>query len=162
MCIIMPTLILIGASNVFGVQMLVPLGKETIVLYSEIAGAVADIILNAIFIPRFGAAGAAFGTLVAEAVVLAVQAVALKDMAWEIIRKIEIGKILTAVIVAGGVMMVVREQLNVGVFLMLVVCFGVFCGIYGGMLLLMKERILREILETIGKRIGRQENGRRL
>ena len=34
MCIIMPTLILIGASNVFGVQMLVPLGKETMVLYS--------------------------------------------------------------------------------------------------------------------------------
>ena len=162
MCIIMPTLILIGASNVFGVQMLVPLGKETIVLYSEIAGAVADIILNAIFIPRFGAAGAAFGTLVAEAVVLAVQAVALKDMAWEIIGKIEIGKILAAVVVAGGVMMVIRDRLNAGVFLMLVVCFGVFCGIYGGLLLMMKERILREILETIGKRIGRQESERKL
>ena len=122
----------------------------------------ADIILNAIFISRFGAAGAAFGTLVAEAVVLAVQAVALKDMAWEIIRKIEIGKILVAVVVAGGVMMVVRDRLNASVFLMLVVCFGVFCEIYGGMLLVMKERILREILETIGKRIGRQESERKL
>ena len=87
MCIIMPTLILIGASNVFGVQMLVPLGKETIVLYSECAGAVADIILNAVFIPRYGASGAAFGTLVAEAVVLVVQAAALKNMAWEIIKE---------------------------------------------------------------------------
>ena len=123
---------------------------------------IADIILNAIFIPRFGAAGAAFGTLVAEAVVLAVQAVALKDMAWEIIRKIEIGKILVAVVVAGGVMMVVRDRLNASVFLMLVVCFGVFCGIYGALLLIMKEWILREILETIGKRMGSQESERKL
>ena len=150
-------MILIGASNVFGVQMLVPLGKETIVLYSEIAGAVADIILNAIFIPRFGAAGAAFGTLVAEAVVLAVQAVALKDMAWEIIRKIEIGKILVAVVVAGGVMMVVRDRLNAGVFLMLVVCFGVFCGIYGGMLLIMKEAIITQIGKMVVQRLGYKE-----
>ena len=59
-------------------------------------------------------------------------------------------------------MIVIRDWLNVGVFLMLVVCFGVFCGIYGGMLLVMKERILREILETIGKRIGRQESERKL
>ena len=137
--------------------MLVPLGKETIVLYSEIVGAVADIILNAIFIPRFGATGAAFGTLVAEAVVLAVQAVALKDMAWEIIRKIKIGKILAAVVVAGGVMMVVRERLEAGVFLMLVVCFGVFCGIYGGMLLIMKEALVTQIGKMVVQRLGYKE-----
>lgn len=158
MCIIMPTLILIGASNVFGVQMLVPLGKETIVLYSECAGAVADIILNAVFIPRYGAAGAAFGTLVAEAVVLGVQVVALKEMAWEIIKKVEIWKILPAVIVAGAGMIFVKGQLNVGIFLTLVICFGVFCGIYGGLLFIMKERILREILETIKQRTKKQES----
>lgn len=158
MCIIMPTLILIGASNVFGVQMLVPLGKETMVLYSECAGAVADIILNAIFIPRYGAAGAAFGTLVAEAVVLVVQVLALKELAVKIIRKVEMWKILPAVIVAGSGMIFTKEQVNVGVFLTLVICFGIFCGIYVGLLLIMKERILLEILETIRKRIGKQES----
>ena len=82
---------------------------------------------------------------------------ALKDMAWEIIRKIEIGKILVAVVVAGGVMMVVRDRLNAGVFLMLVVCFGVFCGIYGGMLLIMKEAIITQIGKMVVQRLGYKE-----
>ena len=69
MQIIMPTLTLIGISNVTGIQMMVPLGREKQVLYSEIAGAIVDLVLNTIFIPIYGAAGAALGTLVAEAVV---------------------------------------------------------------------------------------------
>ena len=78
MQIIMPTLLLIGITNILGIQILVPLGREKIVLYSEIAGAVVDLILNAILIPRFASAGAALGTLAAEAAVLVVQYVALK------------------------------------------------------------------------------------
>lgn len=78
MQIIMPTLTLIGISNVTGIQMMVPLGREKQVLYSEIAGAIVDLVLNTIFIPIYGAAGAALGTLVAEAVVLGWQCVAIQ------------------------------------------------------------------------------------
>ena len=56
---------------------ILPLGREKQVLYSEIAGAIVDLVLNTIFIPIYGAAGAALGTLVAEAVVLGWQCVAL-------------------------------------------------------------------------------------
>ena len=73
MRIIMPTVLLIGLTNVIGIQTLVPLGKEMVVLWSEIAGAVVDLILNMILIPRYQADGAAVGTLAAEVVVLAVQ-----------------------------------------------------------------------------------------
>ncbi len=73
MQIIMPTLILIGYSNICGIQILVPLGLEKHVLYSEIAGAVTDICINLWLIPTMGAKGAAIGTLVAEAVVLLYQ-----------------------------------------------------------------------------------------
>lgn len=159
MRIIMPTLILIGASNVFGVQMLVPLGKEMTVLWSECAGAAADIVLNAMLIPRYGAAGAAFGTLVAEAVVLAVQIMALKEIARDMFRKLELWKILSATAAAGGVMLLVRKSAALSVFPMLVLTFGVFFLIYGGLLWGMRERILLEILET-GKRrlrIGEQK-----
>ena len=65
----MPTLLLIGITNILGIQMLVPMGKEKIVLYSEIAGAAVDVIINAILIPRYVSAGAAIGTLVSEFVV---------------------------------------------------------------------------------------------
>ena len=42
MQIIMPTLLFIGITNVLGIQILVPIGKENVVLFSEIAGAVTD------------------------------------------------------------------------------------------------------------------------
>ena len=51
MQVIMPTLLFIGLTNIMGIQMLVPLGKEKVVLYSEIAGMIVDIILNALLIP---------------------------------------------------------------------------------------------------------------
>ena len=83
----MPTLTLIGISNVTGIQMMVPLGREKQVLYSEIAGAIVDLVLNTIFIPIYGAAGAALGTLVSEAVVLGWQCVAIRDLKMGIFQK---------------------------------------------------------------------------
>lgn len=157
MRVIMPTLILIGASNVFGVQMLVPLGREKLVLYSECVGAVTDIILNAICIPKYGAAGAAFGTVMAEAVVLIVQVAYLKDMAIEIIQKLEIWKIILSVMAAGAVMELIQKKNEIGTFLMLVVCFVAFWAIYGIMLFIFRERVLLEILETI--KHGRKKIG---
>lgn len=79
MQILMPTVLLIGLTNVTGIQILVPLGKEKTVLKSEVAGAITDLILNAILIPPYKATGAAIGTLVAEAIVLAIQYHELKE-----------------------------------------------------------------------------------
>ena len=73
MRIITPTILIIGISNVTGIQILIPLGKEKYVLYSEVAGAITDLVLNAVLIPKMGSAGAATGTLIAEIVVLIVQ-----------------------------------------------------------------------------------------
>lgn len=80
---IMPTVLLIGMTNVMGIQILLPMGREKVVLYSECAGAVTDLILNLLLIPCLGAAGAAAGTLAAEAAVFLVQFGYLrKRMAW--------------------------------------------------------------------------------
>ena len=78
MQVIMPTVLFIGITNIFGIQMLVPMGKEKHVLYSEIIGAIIDLILNAILIPRYAALGAAIGTLVAEIGVLVYQIYAVR------------------------------------------------------------------------------------
>lgn len=80
MQIIMPTLILIGFSNLCGMQILVPLGLEKQVLYSELIGALTDIGINLWLIPTMGAKGAAIGTLIAEAVVLFYQICAMIRM----------------------------------------------------------------------------------
>lgn len=96
MQIIMPTVLFIGISNVTGIQTLVALGKEKTVLLSELGGAVIDLILNALLIPKHGAAGAAIGTTVAEILVLAIQCFALKDAVGVLFVNIELKKVLTA------------------------------------------------------------------
>lgn len=99
----MPTLVFIGLTNIIGLQILVPLGKENQVLYSEIAGAVVNIIVNMFLIPRMGAAGAAIGTVLAEIMVFIVQVYALKDVVVKILKKISYWKIAIALVLASFV-----------------------------------------------------------
>lgn len=76
MQLIMPTVFLIGFTNITGIQILIPQGRENVVLVSEIVGAVVDFAINLVLIPSMGSSGAAIGTLVAELAVLIVQAIA--------------------------------------------------------------------------------------
>ena len=100
MQIIMPTLIFIGMTNIIGIQMLVPLGLEKQVLYSEIAGAIVDLILNAILIPKFASSGAAIGTLVAEIVVLIWQLSVIRIRKVNLYSELKAYKIIIALVIA--------------------------------------------------------------
>lgn len=71
--ILLFTLPLIGFSNLTGIQLLTPLGRERIVMRSVIVGAVVNFAADLILISLMGAPGAALGTVIAEATVLAVQ-----------------------------------------------------------------------------------------
>lgn len=80
MKIIMPSIIFIGITNITGIQMMIPLGREKQVLYSEIVGAVINLIVNALLIPKLGASGAAIGTVAAEFAVFIVQIISIRDV----------------------------------------------------------------------------------
>ena len=155
MQIIMPTLILIGYTNIMGIQMLVPLGREKVVLYSEIAGAIVDLILNAILIPKLGASGAAIGTVAAEVVVWIVQFGALKDEVTEAYIQIKYLPICIAIAI-GSVGSLCIKMLELGNFLTLLLSAIVFFGSYGILLMLMKEPLVLEIekqgIEKLKKR----------
>ena len=84
MRLIMPTVVFIGLSNILGMQVLVPTGRERQVLVSMVAGAFVDLALNLALIPRLGASGASIGTLMAEIVVVLVQGKALKGFLSEL------------------------------------------------------------------------------
>lgn len=152
MQIIMPTLLFIGITNILGIQILVPMGKENIVLYSEIAGAVVDIVINALLIPQFASTGAAIGTLVAEFVVLVVQYKALRDEIVEMLKKIHYLKILTA-LALGTILSIWIKKLEMGSFLSLVISAVFFFGTYGIYLLICKEEMIVEIWNMVVGRI---------
>ena len=144
MRLIMPTLVFIGLTNIIGLQILVPLGKENQVLYSEIAGAVVNIIVNMFLIPRMGAAGAAIGTVLAEIMVFIVQVYALKDVVVKILKKISYWKIAIALVLASFVSVWVNSM-NWGNFLILLFSALLFFGVYVLTLIIFREKLVKEI-----------------
>ena len=148
MQIIMPTLLFIGISNITGIQILVPTGRETIVLYSEIAGAITDIILNALLIPRFASAGAAIGTLIAELVVMMVQYYALRKEVKELFINVSYWKIWIA-IGASSLLSMWVIKLEFGNFLTLLISACIFFASYGLFLLFTKEALAMELFAQL-------------
>ena len=152
MQVIMPTLLLIGMTNIMGIQILVPTGREKVVLQSEIAGAIVDIIINAILIPSMKATGAAIGTLIAEIVVLAVQYRALRDDMKEVIQSIHIGRIITGVCL-GALCSFWVYFINLGDLLKLAVSASLFFLTYGVYMLVKKEPLVSEIYSQVTNKI---------
>lgn len=158
MQIIMPTLLLIGITNILGMQILVPLGKEKVVLISEIVGAVADLILNAILIPVYQSEGAAIGTLVAEFLVLVVQYYYLRNSVTEAFASVQYLKILPALVVGAAASFGVKF-LPLNDFLTLVVSSLLFFAVYGGILILLKEPLVIGIIHQMkNKLVKRKKN----
>lgn len=157
MQIIMPTLLFIGLTNILGIQMLVPLGRERVVLYSEIAGAVVDLVLNALLIPRFASSGAAIGTLAAEFVVLVVQFVALRKDVTSAFRKISYWKIALGLLLGTAASYWVAG-LGLGNFLTLAISACLFFGVYGLLLLITKERMTIEIFNQFLAKLKRKKD----
>lgn len=61
-----PLILVIGLSNVMGIQILYPQGKEHLVMISTGVGAFVNFCLNWFLIPTYGCDGAAISTLIAE------------------------------------------------------------------------------------------------
>lgn len=144
MQILMPTLIFIGLTNIMGIQMLIPLGKEKVVLYSEIVGAIVDLAINTVLIPIMASSGAAIGTLVAEMVVWIVQYIALKEDVKETYVKIRYLPIVIGLAISALFSMPIK-LLGLSSFFTLLLSAIVFFGIYLVVLTVAKEKLVNEI-----------------
>lgn len=72
------TTIFISLANVVRTQYLIPTGKDKIYIISVIMGAVINLVMNGIFIPKYQANGAVIGTVCAEFVVMIYQMLAVR------------------------------------------------------------------------------------
>ncbi len=118
------------------------------VLVSEIVGAVIDLVVNALLIPVYQSSGAAIGTLLAEFAVMVVQCIALKNEIKTAFSDIKYLKIILAIIIASLASFWVTA-LNLHVFITLVISAILFFGVYGLVLIIMKEKLVIEILTQI-------------
>ncbi len=146
--ILMPTILFIGMTNILGMQILVPLGKEKQVFFSEAAGALTDLVLNFILIPRFASAGAAAATLAAEIVVFIMQAAALKSELRGLYKGIPYLRILAALLISGALSFGFRFAGWPNI-LRLLVSAGVFFGSEAVLLYLFRVPVVRDTVNGL-------------
>lgn len=148
MAIITIAVISNGLTGVIGVQTLTPLNREKQVLYSVIVGAVSDFALNLIMIPKWGAAGAAMATTIAEFLVLLVQMILAKDILQHVYHEVQIIKYLSITGLAAIPTLIITQVLHYNVFVNLVVTAIVFFGTYTLILYALKDELLNRALDN--------------
>ena len=68
-----PLIVIIGFSNISGMQYMVPMGMQRQITRSTFAGLMMNIVMNAFLIPPYGAYGAAAASVMSETLVLIIQ-----------------------------------------------------------------------------------------
>ena len=153
MQILMPTLVFIGFSNITGIQILVPDGKEKFLLISIAAGALLNLILNAIWIPYWGATGAAISTTIAEALVLGIQVWFLRKRLKPIWKKISFRHLFVGMIPALGAGFAIFYLVDLQPIFRLLISAFVFFGLYFIALFVQKEPFLTGTITSIKNKV---------
>ena len=155
MRIMNPIIVITGIGSVVGTQTFVPMGKEKLVLYALLIGAVSNIALNFILIPRYQVWGAAVATLISQLVLSGV------ELFWcrTIVNLRKAGRFFivylgNSLIMAVGVFLCVKLISGLWSSTIVAICVGL--AIYGLLLVLEKNRFIMEFINKISKRLGHE------
>ena len=146
-----------GLTGVLGVQVLTSLEKEKYVLYSVIIGSIADFILNLVFIPKYGAAGAAFATTIAEFLVLAVQIYYTRGLL-NIVKKGLRCHYYLAICIVSGLVSCFTKNIGLNNTATLLLSAFFYFAVYFIGLLLVKEHIVIDAYLNIKNRLTKRFN----
>ena len=160
MQIMMPAMLISSTTKVIGNQILIPSGREKIVLHSVMAGAAVDLIINLLLIPHFAEAGAAVGTVAAEAAVLVWQFVYLRPFLSGIFSSFFRLPLLLSLGLASAASLWVK-LLSAPHFLKLLISSVCFFGTYCLIEFLSGDEATRELLGICHGAIGRHLRGPR-
>lgn len=152
MQIMIPAVVFIGLTNVIGIQLFLPLNKEIYVFISTLVGAIVDIILNIVFIPKFGAFGAAEATMIAELSVLIVQFIFLLQCKISILNILELVKITLATIIATASSFVPIKIQNI--FIQIILSAFIFSFIFLVATFFFKERTFLMLISKIKRKVN--------
>lgn len=141
-------LVAIGLNNITGMQYLIPTRQQTKFTISVVIGAVLNLILNFILIPKFMAIGAALASVIAEFTILGIHIWYLRNsFDFKSILKNNIKYLLYSMIMCGCVW-------TIGIFLSpcistTIIQLIVGVGIYCVLLLIFKDKLMIQLLSFI-------------
>lgn len=141
-------------SNLFGNQILIPIGREKYYTQSVFVGMWINIIINLVMIPRFGAVGAAIGTLITESWNAVWMGEKAKEYRSTIIKNVNYRIYVIALILGASLSIAFRYCVGVfSNFTQIVITASVFFGTYYINLIICKEPIMVMMLNKIMKRV---------
>lgn len=150
-----PIIIFISLNSVLGVQLLVALGEEKKYTIATTMGALVNIILNIIFIPKQGVVGACFASVCAEVSVFLLEIYFTKKYVY--IKNIIMDNLVTAL--GGVLMLIIVSSIGTAVSNMqdiFVVLIQVLMGasVYFVLMIITKNTIMIEILGKLRNMIS--------
>ncbi|WP_031553362.1 flippase [Oribacterium sp. FC2011] len=152
---ILPILtVIIGISQITGIQYLIPTNRQNILTKSVVIGATVNFCINLILIPKLYSVGAAIASVIAEIVITGIQL-------WYVRKELDVREAMISgknYLLAGIVMIIVLrlENLKFTVSVthtMLMIFSGSLC--YFGMLLIMKDEFFINNIWEIVDRVKR-------
>ena len=146
-------IVLVSLGCLMGGNVLISAGKEKSSLASTVVGAVSNFSLNLIFIPKYGAAGAAIGTVCAEFLVTTTQFIlGRKIIDWKNFFRI-IVKVFAAVFVMVLPILFFMKIVNNKVTLVLL-SIGIGSFLYGSLLFLFRNEFAISMFRMIKGRVA--------
>ena len=146
--ILSPLIFVLSIGNLFGTQVLIPLGKEKKLLISVIAGSMINFILNLLLIPIYNQNGAAFATVIAESVIMIIQVYFAKKLVKINITINEMLNIIATNLLMIICLIIISININ-NIIINIILSVIVGGGIYIASNLLFKNAILMEIIRRL-------------
>lgn len=138
--ILLPSCMFLAFANVIRTQFLIPNKEDKIYIKSVFLGAALNLLINAFLIPKYGAFGAAIGTLIAEASVCIYQCISVR-------HKLPIYKLFincVPFILAGLVMFIIVSQIEIKIEIVIIkLSMQIMIGIFAYFLALFCFIVLR-------------------
>ena len=145
--VLMLCVLFLVLTNLFGNQLLIPLGKEKKFTQSVFVGLFINIILNLLLIGKYGAFGAAIGTLVTEFWNTLYMSLNVKEYLIHIIRNSKFFKYLIAAVPAIAISIMIRYMLNgISNFVIILITGTIFVILYYVLLLVQREGLETDII----------------
>ena len=151
MVIISPIIVIIGLSTIMGTQYLLSTNRQGQLTISVIIGAVVNILLNILFIPKWLSIGAAIGTVIAESVVTIYQIYILrKEFKFKMILRISLTYVVSSLAMLFVVVIMDMYLKDTMINTILQILVGGM--VYVSCLFLQKEVLLLTIIKKIKQR----------
>jgi O-antigen/teichoic acid export membrane protein len=152
MQVMTPIVLLISIAHPIGTQLFMPLGKERLTLLSVICGALCNLIINFLFIPVFGALGAAIATLFTEFIITSIQVfLARKYLRFRNILINFLQCLISSMCLTFVVVLILFFTKNILFQIVFSVLIGIF--VYAFMLKILRNELMCSALSSVNKKI---------